>query len=218
MLSTLQPISPVTGIVFCDTLTSWQRLELERTLAYLNQSETFRNLWDTLYYSGELFTIAFTDRFMTRYMPYTRRIYLDPAHGLVLGNGSYVQSPALGLAHEMGHAAQHLDEHPYYTAWLVDTNNIGFTHRLENNNLTRFETPIANELGEYARISYTDTSGHHSMDSSTDWGTLYSRHWMFYTNPRVWSHVIGQPRRFLDNENTWTPDKELYDKFGDVKK
>ncbi|MCL2526948.1 MAG: RHS repeat-associated core domain-containing protein, partial [Defluviitaleaceae bacterium] len=204
VLSTLQPIAPVTGIVFCDTLTSAQRLELERTLVYLNQSETFRNLWDTLQYGGELLTIAFTDGFMTRYMPYSRRIYWDPAHGLVLGNGIYVQSPALGLAHEMGHAAQHLEEHYYFTTWYANHTSDALRLRAENNNIARFETPIANELGEYARRSYRDFIGDFGMSTSTDWGILHTRPAWHYLSPLVW----GQQRVTFESQNTWMPEPE----------
>jgi len=65
--------------------------------------------------------------------------------------------------------------------------------------ITRFETPIANELGEFARMSYRDSSGFFRMDNSTDWGIINTRPLWHYVNPRIW----GQPRRTLDNQNPW---------------
>ena len=85
----------------------------------------------------------------------------DPTGGARYENGNYVTSAAMALAHEMGHAAQHLEG-------LFDGKTIG---QIENDNVKRYETPIANELGEYTRKKYGGGTMYR-MDNSTDWGVL----------------------------------------------
>jgi len=113
----------------------------------------------------------------------------------------------------LGHAAQHLEEHPYFTAWIADPQGDTVNLRLENDNLSRFETPIALELGEFVRTYYGDASGAIRMDNSTDWGILHTRPSWHYVNPLVWR----QPRITFENQNTWTPGWSKYvDLFNEV--
>lgn len=77
-------------------------------------------------------------------------------------------SPALGLAHEMGHGAQHLDG-------LIEFNKCGNPKNsvwLEKNNIATWETPIAEELGEHTRKNYSDAYKYFRVNHSTDWGKL----------------------------------------------
>ena len=100
-------------------------------------------------------------------------------------------SAAMALAHEMGHAAIHLDLGTYAFSRLPAENH-------EIGNLNRHETPIAQELGEYTRRNYNDVSGLRKMDNSTDWGRLY--------NPSPWWQFWNwRNRSAFENQNTWTP-------------
>ena len=126
-----------------------------------------------------------------------RTIYWDPKAGLVLGNKTHIMSAALGLAHEMGHAAQHLSRE-YDEIFDAMINNKPISKEqilmLEEANLAKYETPIAQELGEYTRANYGDAKRMHRMKSSTDWGTL---------NP--WYYTWAPWLESYENQNTWTP-------------
>lgn len=106
-----------------------------------------------------------------RYDALTKTIYFAPNSGLLLNDYASVQSAALGLAHEMGHAAQDLD---------------GLMGRLTENvlealNLETYETPIAKELGEPTRVRDTAV-GTVDMQNSTHFRTAvhHSRPWWHY--------------------------------------
>jgi len=89
--------------------TKSEKQAYERAIAYLETSSTAAELIKKLMDSSEVFTIVFIDNHDMKYELKTRSIYWDPRSGLVLGDEKSVQSAALGLAHEMGHAAQHLE-------------------------------------------------------------------------------------------------------------
>jgi len=188
-------------IVLASNTTDAQRAAFERAIEYLKQSETFRELWNILQYGGEIITIAFTNDHTMLYRPSTRTIYWDPTSGLVLGDRLSVQSAAIGLAHEMGHAAQHLQGNNYFMESIARPGNRQLLFRMENDNIARFESPIAKELGEFTRSGFGTSSGTHRMRSSTHWGTVHTLPMWLYINPRMWR----QPRRIVTNENTWTP-------------
>ena len=97
------------------------------------------------------------------YSSHNNTIYFDVNCGLVLLDGTSVQSAALGLAHEMGHAAQDLD---------------GTTQKLGNDrdavealNLEKYEIPIAKELGEPVRNHYSAERGTIDMNNSIHFRT-----------------------------------------------
>lgn len=103
----------------------------------------------------------------------SRTIYWNPTSGLILGDRKSVQSAAMGLAHEMGHAGQHLDfgdaEYRLFFSYNL--------HRLEELNMNYVDTPIALQLGEPVRGAYNDAVGFYDMPSSTAWGTLVQSHY-----------------------------------------
>jgi len=84
----------------------------------------------------------------------------------------------------------------------------------EEDNLRRFETPIAIELGEFTRRNFHDTSNTLRMNNSTDWGirvaTVY--HVPVWVNlriagpsPGITPITIPIRRWSFQNMNTWTP-------------
>ena len=163
---------------------------------YLQTSSTAAALIQLLMNSSLVFTISFNNSFTNNYDPNTRTINWDPTGALVLGNGIHVQSAALILAHEMGHAAQHLEG-------VFDVKeSYGRDERraIEELNLARYETPIARELGEFTRRNYYDTSKMYRVSNPTVWGVLHTDRPMWhYINPLNW----GKPSQRFENLNPW---------------
>lgn len=120
-----------------------------KTIAYLERSPLAKELIEKLEDAVEVFTITFNNKHIMEYDDGNREIRFDPYSALLLRNGS-IQSPALGLAHEFGHASQHLEMGGNYS---FTDNEI-----LEDYNLL-VETGIAGELGEPIRNDYYDGIG-----------------------------------------------------------
>ena len=117
---------------------------------------------------------------------------------MVLGDGKSVMSAAMCLAHEMGHAAQHLNGE--LDAYLSD-GEISDDERdvVEAANLAKYENPIAKELGEFTRKDYYDKYSIYFMDNSTDWGVIVTLKWYNYIWPGNW----GKPSTYFNNLNKW---------------
>ena len=94
-----------------------------------------------------------------------------------MSNGTSVMSPAMSLAHEMGHGAQHLDG-KLNEKKLIKT---------ETANLKKYETPIAKQLGEPRRASYFSHKGKIKMDNSTNFITTHPGKWGWFT-PYIINH------------------------------
>jgi len=95
-----------------------------------------------------------------------------------MGDNRSVQSAAMGLAHELGHALQHIEGvlDPLINPMGTPTRAQQRTRRarIEADNLLRFETPIARELGEPTRISYDDHNRFYRMNNSIHFRTTAS--------------------------------------------
>ena len=161
-------------IVLATNATTEQIAEYERAIAYINTSETGRKLITILESSSVVTTIVFVDNDDMGYNPATNTIYFDINSGMVLSDYVSTQSAALGLAHEMGHAAQNLEGMLNGSSWSIDD--------IEESNLKTYETPIANELGEPTRSSYYDNIGTKDMLNSTHFTTavMVARPWWHY--------------------------------------
>lgn len=89
-----------------------------------------------------------------------------------MSDGTSVRSPAMSLAHEMGHVAQDLDG-----------KLAGKIRRIpiENANLKKYETPIAEQLGESTRSSYDSHNGNCGRANSIHFTTTHSsRTWRWF--------------------------------------
>lgn len=75
----------------------------------------------------------------------------DPTSGLDLGNG-HLQSPALGLIHEIGHVFGDIRGAPTILFPPGDP-NVAYFSQQEFNDIVNIETPVAIELGESVRFS-----------------------------------------------------------------
>jgi hypothetical protein len=96
----------------------------------------------------------------TNYTPDTKVINWDYTSGMQItyddpNRSPGMQSPAIGLLHEMAHAVQGLEgklddmianSGVSYDEWLI----------IEEDAVTRFETPTAQECGEDIRANYLD--------------------------------------------------------------
>ena len=157
-------------------------------IEYLKQnSKTAAELIERLQNADETITIEFNDSLLNSYDAKT--IKWDPGAGLVLDDGS-VNSAALGLAHEMGHAAQGLSGTLFRLRFAVGD----YRTLVENDNLD-IVNKIAGELGEFPRESYRDGSHHHRMSNSTEWGVMVN-------NPdRSWWH-FWKAKRVFESRNS----------------
>jgi len=112
------------------------------------------------------------------------------------------------LAHEMGHARQRIE---WGGTWYA-FRNVQEAVR-EADVLRRFETPIANELGEPTRNHHLHgASGFRRMSNSTDWGVVITTTQRVQiqiplANPRFGTLPISWRRTVttFTNLNPWTP-------------
>ena len=123
-------------------------------IAYLKTSEDGNALIEKLENSPEVITIRFIYDSDIRYRPFTRTIDFDPGCGMVLlSDRTSTLSPAVGLAHEMGHAAQHLDGE--MKEYIANPDNEDISAAFEVANMEKYENPISRQLGEPVRYSHT---------------------------------------------------------------
>jgi len=113
--------------------------------------------------------------------------------GIIMRDGISTTSPAMSLAHEMGHAAQELDGE-------INGKTRG---EIEEANLKKYETPIAKQLGEPTRATYNDGRGKRKMNNSTHFITVRKGKWLFieYITEKIqhnqWPIAETQLRRGL---------------------
>ena len=141
-------------IVFCKSATAEQIKSYETAVFYLKQSARAKELIEKLEGAPEVFTIDFIESTNERYDWDLKTIKWNPKNGLIVkskekssGVTGGLQSPALGLAHEMGHAEQDI---------LGTFNKYSDETECERDNLDRNEIIIANELNEPVRQNYKD--------------------------------------------------------------
>ena len=180
-------------IVLSPDATKEQTEAYEKAVAYIKKSPTGKQLLEMLEASDVIFTIVFIDDGDdVGYNAEKKIIRFDTNSGLVMKDGTSVQSPALGLAHEMGHAAQDLTG--------VLSNCVGIEFMIEPFNLRDYETPIAKELDEPIRENYGDWTGYMDMNNPTHHRTTYIRPWLHYLLPWNWfkPRVIVTDHNLLD--------------------
>jgi hypothetical protein len=95
------------------------------------------------------------------YDPKERTIYFDPHSGLQFSNGD-IQSPAIGFAHEVDHAARHEEDPKQYAADSAWTQkSTGLEIEMSKNvadeaKATRFERQVAKAVNERGRKRYKE--------------------------------------------------------------
>ena len=172
--------------------TDVEKREYERAIAYLKNSEDGKKLIEKLEKADEIILITFISNHDDGYTGSKdgtkRTIEWDPTSGLLMSDGTSIQSAALGLAHEMGHAAQHLDG-AYFSFKTNDAR--------EANNLEKYEKPIAKQLGEPIRARFENELGGYRMNNSTHYRTTHTRSWYDYIAPWNW----GKPKTYTKDHN-----------------
>lgn len=146
---------------------------------YLRQSKTGKALIEKLEDYDAVVTIEITYDDTVWYDYNNEIIYWDPYSGLILEDGTSVQSSALGLAHEMGHVAQDIDN-LYNHLSKHERNEYNQIMREEKNNLETYETPIAKELGEPVREDYYAFTGVYKTNNPIHYSrTYYLPQWLY---------------------------------------
>jgi len=138
------------------------------TMRYLGQSKTFRAELRQLQNSRESYKISFdrNSNAIMRYDDRSRTITIDPTAGLRIDSSGEIQSPALGGAHEVSHAAEHdrVGTEQFKAALDAPLKEVGdrgysFGTPPEESRATKVEGKIAHELGEPSRKNYADERG-----------------------------------------------------------
>ena len=148
--------SSVQNIRFAFFSTAGNRARFEKAIAYLREgSEIANDLIRIIEAGGVRITVGFKHDDFATFTPHNRRILWDPFAGAQLPCGA-VMSPAMVLAHELGHVAQYLNRE---FDRLLTLNPRTQQHadelaRLEARNIEVWETPIADQLGEPTRASH----------------------------------------------------------------
>ena len=156
---------------------------LVAAIDYLMTSNTGAALINALNASNQDIYISFNyvnnDAFTTVINP-TGVAYIinwDPTSGLILADGISTQSAALGLLHELGHAAQHLDGSYNKIRSKAFRGEI-FGDDDELHVIWKYEIPAALELKEPIRLTYNlvESRGLSRMSSVTEkvGGSSYS--------------------------------------------
>lgn len=135
----------------------------QQTIDYLSNSPTHVANYETLVNAVETFYIAITVQDVHAFDADSNVITFNPYRGLQLTDG--VQSPALGLAHEVGHAVEDLMNPEQYrkntsVIVTVEGNDITIAQNIaEEERATSVESQVATELGEVNRSNYRDGKG-----------------------------------------------------------
>ena len=163
--------------------TTEHKKQYEVAINYLKGSKTAQKLIEKLEKSNVVFTVMFVDSSKNSQYEYaTNNIIWSNRGGLVGLESKEGQSPALSLAHEMGHAAQHLDgELNKYIQSKSKADKV----IVEESNVTKYETPIAKELGEPTRTSYYNQLGKRVMNNSIHYITKIYRGWLGFKKYEV---------------------------------
>lgn len=146
-------------IELASNATKEQKKAYRAAIAYLRKSPTARALIERLDNAEVKITIRLNTKWSS-YSKENREVFWIPNNGTLLKNGT-IQSAALVLLHELGHAAQHLDG-------LLIGGDIEQRIEEEEHNVANYETPVATELGEPTRSSYFDGIGSYIMSNSTE--------------------------------------------------
>ena len=137
----------------------------EKAILYLSKSERAKQIIQELQASPIIFTIVFNDDDFDAYMFDSQLILWDSDSGLVTGVGD-VQSAALGLIHEMGHAEQYINGK--FKDFPTDKEKGDILKKsLEEENLEKTENVVASQLIEPKRKSYDDSVATRTMKDST---------------------------------------------------
>ena len=180
-------------IVIAESATDEEIEQYERAVAYIKKSDVGKALIEKLERSDIVFVIILATDGKSKFNSEDHTITFNVYGGVLMADGISVQSPALSLAHEMGHAAQFIDGE-IKPPVIVDMPLMNYPNELiESGNLIQYETPIATALGEPCRNHYLEGIGIRTMNNSTHYRTQGIRSWWWCIMPWNWgkSNVIA---------------------------
>jgi hypothetical protein len=122
---------------------------VDEALGYLTRDASVRSIVERLEHSPVEHRIAIDHRHVDAYQPWNHTIRWDPTSALRTSGGGR-QSPALGLAHELDHAA--LDDRTY--ARLQHARVDGYDSAEERRVITGSERHAARTLHESVRYDH----------------------------------------------------------------
>ena len=140
-----------------------------KAVEYLQASETARALLEKVEAADVVFTIVivYGNDKATVFDYQDHTIYYNPYLGFALGDRVSVQSTALQLAHELGHVSQYIDgalsDYIAGDEWMKKS----LQSAIEADNMERYETPIAQQLGEPVRHNYNEITRLVTMSNPT---------------------------------------------------
>ena len=161
-------IDPDGRIIRIDKYASQEQIaEYNEAIKYLSTSRRGKELIQKLEESPMIFTIEFNYSNNDAYDPESNVIKWDSNSGLETGSGD-IQSAALGLIHEMGHAEQDL-KGKFNPVFQIANKEEKKSAKLllEEENLATTENVVATQLNEPKRRSYLDYKGVKTMSNST---------------------------------------------------
>jgi len=124
-----------------------------QAIRYLSQVPKIRSIIADLERSPITYKIVMNDKEDDSYNPWSHVIRWDPYSAMLTTNGG-IQSPAMGLGHEMAHA----DFPEALAAALAAERDPRYRDREEWRVIVRIETPAAIRLGEGARRDHYGTA------------------------------------------------------------
>lgn len=134
-LNFVDPSGQIIGVA--GDFTSWLT-----AIVYLCSSPAACAIINELENSSELYMVNVSDTYPRDEAVNGTTVYWNPHQALCVANG--VQSPAIGLLHELGHLSQH-----YH----------GQTRNNEEG-AVQITNPASSQLGEPTRLNYADARGH----------------------------------------------------------
>lgn len=124
------------------------RIRYEQSINYLSRSDDFRQDYERLQSSKEVYRVVVGENVTQAYDPRQRTIIWNPNVGLDVRNGQ--QSAALGLGHEIDHGAEH-DRTGNAVTLTTDGETATPEGQREEFRALRSESEVARDLGEPTR-------------------------------------------------------------------
>ena len=135
----------------------------DQSVSYLNKSSKFKHIYNTVENSKTEIFVDFINNNDMVFDPNSKKISFDAYSGLKVKSNNGVQSPALGLGHEIKHAYQFINGtyNNVLSTFKGKTENELKEHMRINleEPATKTESQIARELGEPERMNYHDHIG-----------------------------------------------------------
>jgi RHS repeat-associated protein len=143
-------------IILDPSTSETDRRYFDEAMEYLKTSPTAAAMIERLEESDEIITVTMNNTHNDEYLYRLKIVKWDPTSGLKTGTGG-IQTPALGLGHEFGHADVQLSGR--YDFITDEATYEQYKMQIEEEITKDYESVIARELGESERRYYNDNTG-----------------------------------------------------------